>query len=356
MAISSCSSDSEDEDPYSWVLQRRQLKRELEVGAVSHAPLHTSHNLHQTHRVPPEQNDRVLPKQNTTEVLPKQNAAQVFPKENAVKVLPKQNILPKQSAVQVQNAAKVKNAAKVENAATVENAAKTQSAKSCSENKSSKHSGGDADRNGRNEVTTQRQRSSDSLTLSSSLSDGDMPSSDGTTGCSGDQAEQTSTSKGTSNRGGGGHGGKSKKQGGKKSKKSRKKEQSSPVKKERSLASQKRRAYVLQRIRSDSLNTSSDEENSLSSSGDTTNITTTTTSDDTTPDTNGNSKGPPHPLLSLSGPGGRSPSSGNKGTVDVEAMKAELKRRIMSKKPPAHFETPATEPVFHEVGTFLCWG
>ena len=166
-------------------------------------------------------------------------------------------------------------------------------------------------------TTSKRQRSSDSLTLSSSVSDGEVASSDET----GIQIKDPSSPKGT----------KSKKKP-KKSKKSksRKKEDPQPRQStERSSSSQKRRAYVLQRIRSDSLNTSSDEEHSLTSS-----ITNTTS---------------PDSVVNMGTSGDQSDGKGNKIVQDTEKMKVYLQKRILSKKPPAPFETPATDPIFHEV-------
>ena len=108
--------------------------------------------------------------------------------------------------------------------------------------------------------------------------------------------------------------------GGKKkaSKKSKKKNKSSQALEDRS---HKRR----QRRRSDSLTTSSDEEHTTL---------------------------PPHPSSSSSLPP-PSPSPLSFGE-DLGAMKEHLKRRIFSRKPPALFETPATEPVYHEVCVCVC--
>lgn len=181
-----------------------------------------------------------------------------------------------------------------------------------------------------NIVTPQRQRSSDSLTLSSSYSDGEVTSSEGASGSS-TGAQGGGAKKGVAKTAGPGSkaGKKSNKQT-KKAKKVKKKEQSV---KERSEKSQRRRAHVLQRIRKDSLNTSSDEENSLT------------------------------PVIDLPSPVDRnfptglaessSPEKEYPGDVrDPEKVRVDLKRRILSKKPPAHFETPATEPVFHDVSDY----
>jgi len=166
--------------------------------------------------------------------------------------------------------------------------------------------------------STKRERSSDSLTLSSSYSDNDTPNGVQKTAL-------VSTHKSSHHSG---------KKSGKRSKKPKQahKNESAQSKenknKERSLASQRRRAHVLERIRRDSWNTSSDEDNSLT------------------------------PATDVSSPLDSSTSStlftdeGSKNVlVDVERVRADLQRRILSKKPPAHFETPATDPVFHEVNS-----
>ena len=177
-----------------------------------------------------------------------------------------------------------------------------------------------------------RQRSSDSLTLSSSYSESEITSSEGTSPSSSSTGVQGGAKKGvakTSSSGSGGGGGKKGGKQAKKSKKAKKKEQTVP--KERSERSQRRRAHVLQRIRQDSLNTSSDEENSLT------------------------------PLTDLPSPFDPSFPGGMAGSIspvkegmvevfrDPEKVMADLQKRILSKKPPSHFETPATDPVFHDV-------
>lgn len=187
---------------------------------------------------------------------------------------------------------------------------------------------------------TMRQRSSDSLTLSSSHSEGEV-SSEGTSQSSGSGNSRERESGGKGAGGGGMGGGAKKKSGGKqgkKSKKGKKQKEDPTVTRERSERSQRRRAHVLQRIRQDSLNTSSDEENSLTSVLDLPSL-------DPTLDPSH------HQATGLPTPGSDSPSTreSSEGVRDVQKVKAELRRRILSKKPPAHFETPATDPVFHDV-------
>ncbi len=72
---------------------------------------------------------------------------------------------------------------------------------------------------------------------------------------------------------------------------------------------------VVQRSRSDSYTTSSDEERWLE----------------------GRREG-----------GGKEGEEGRE-EVDEEQVKAKLQRRIESRKPPSHFETPATDAIFHQV-------
>ena len=116
----------------------------------------------------------------------------------------------------------------------------------------------------------------------------------------------------------------------KKSKKSHKKEQSKAKQNtERSSSSQRRRAHILQRIRSDSFNTSSDEEHSLTSST--------------------ASVGSDSSITALESSGTLSDARGSTAVIDPEVVKSTVQRRILSKKPPSHFETPATDPVYHEV-------
>lgn len=164
-------------------------------------------------------------------------------------------------------------------------------------------------------VRSSRQRTSDSLTLSSSVSDSEVTSSEGAN-CGGEQTNESRNTKKPST----GTGRKSKKQAkSKKTKKSQKKSQPQPSK-EKTEKSLRRRAYMMQRIRNDSWNTSSDEENSLT------------------------------PLTESSSETAFPELAGEKGeAVDTEKVKADLQKRILSKKPPAQFETPATAPIYHEV-------
>ncbi len=266
--------DEEEEDSYGWALQRRKIKSGLE-GSTSSAsslsplpsittvpPLHNLHRVHRAHL-------------HTSTSEEEENKLEASPQKEKAS----SHVMLSQEG----------------DRADVEEK--------------------EHDRGGRNNppdvVMTQRQRSSDSLTLSSSYSDDDLLSP----GCSGDQRDlkkdATSTSRGK----------KSKKQS-KKSKKSKKSEKTqSSQSSGRSPSSQRRRAYVLQRIRNDSLNTSSDEEHSLTLSSDA---------------AVSNSALPEMPT---------------KETVfDAEKVKEHIHERVLSKKPPAQFDTPATDPIFHEVG------
>ena len=185
-----------------------------------------------------------------------------------------------------------------------------------------------------------RQRSSDSFTLSSSPSEGETPNSSEGTSHSEDQLQRTQ--KGLNFKDGGSSklglsSGKGKRSSKKQSKKSKKGKgqggQSSSLsaaeQQARSKKISKRRAYVLERIRSDSL-TSSDEEHCLGSSE------MSTSSTDS-----GTSSLLLHQDSIL--------EDGDSAVVDVDKLKCHLQRRIMAKKPPATFETPATQPIFHEV-------
>lgn len=319
LIISRCDSedsdDDDDDDVYTWAQERRRLKSDLEAStnsshtpstSIHHAPSsastthHTpstthhapptsklSHNLHQAHKVSShaaQLDNRTKPHEDN-----KNNSLRSDKVETAIEKQPLESV-PSLSAHKSTG-----HDEKVENSGVVEPEQVS---------------------------VNQGERSSDSLTLSSSFSDG-------SSSCSGDQLETPKGSARTPSSGSS-TAKKSSKQS-KKSKKSRKKEQThSKEKTERSLASQRRKAHVLQRIRMDSLNTSSDEENSL------------------TPLTNLLSPVESSEFVAMSS----SVSSGKEAgevALDAESVKLDLQRRIMSKKPPAHFETPATDPVFHEV-------
>lgn len=159
-----------------------------------------------------------------------------------------------------------------------------------------------------------RHRSSDSLTLSSSFSDSELTSS-GSGTCI---VEATSAAKKETKPSSSGNK-KSKKQA-RKSKKSQKTPRPSKEKSERSL---KRKAHIIQRIRNDSWNTSSDEDNSLT------------------------------PLTEAGGSlEAMQQQQLETVQVDVEKVRADLWKRILSKKPPAQFETPATDPIYHKDESF----
>ena len=131
--------------------------------------------------------------------------------------------------------------------------------------------------------------------------------------------------------------GKKSKRKGRKSKKTTKKEQaqSSIQSTSKSQASKRRRAHILQRIRSDSLNTSSDEERQLSSTSSDSLLAGVVTSDS----------------VFVDSPRTDSAKDDGNSLRDAGEVKKELKRRIISKKPPAYFETPGTDPIFHDVSS-----
>ena len=185
-----------------------------------------------------------------------------------------------------------------------------------------------------------RQRSSDSFTLSSSPSEGETPASSEGTSHSEDQRTKDSSFKDGGSSKPVLSSGKSKKSSKKQSKKSKKKDKghggqsSSGEQQARSKKVSKRRAYVLERIRSDSL-TSSDEEHCLGSSE----VSSTCSTDSGT-----SSLLHQDSIL----------EDGDSAVVDIDKLKVHLQRRIMAKKPPATFETPATQPIFHEVSEYIC--
>ena len=352
------SESEESDDPYSWITQRKQIKGDMEsktlssladnqnktVSSVgSNQPLkggdprgkplsfnetrrngQPHHNLHQSCRSPNTGSPITSPrKQNIQEVgVVEPHPQGLVNKPQVVnEVISAGGIAQKEKAAQGAEVNKQKG-----------------SAKEC---KSSPDTA-------QNHVTTEakdgkvlRQRSSDSFTLSSSPSEGETPnySSEGTSH-SEDQLQRTQ--KGSSFKDGGsskpslssGKGKKSSKKESKKSKKKSKGQSSSSSAAEQQARSKKiskRRAYVLERIRSDSL-TSSDEEHCLGSSE----MSTSSSSTDS-----GTSSLFLHQDSIL--------EDGDSAVVDIDKLKCHLQRRIMAKKPPATFETPATQPIFHEV-------
>ena len=187
---------------------------------------------------------------------------------------------------------------------------------------------GDAASNG-----VERQRSSDSFTLSSSPSEGEGPtSSEG----HGDEQSRSSGTKDNRSSQSSQKGKKSSKKQAKKAKRSNKKDKgqggqsSSADQQSRSKKISKRRAYVLERIRRDSL-TSSDDEHSLGSS-------------DVSSSTDSGRSSLLHQDSIL--------EDGESAIIDVEKVKLHLQRRILAKKPPSQFDTPSTQPLFHEVSLY----
>ena len=177
---------------------------------------------------------------------------------------------------------------------------------------------------------SKRKRNSGSLTLSSSLSEGEAPSSEGANvsnrespAASSPRSSFASPSASPT---------KGKKKEAKKSKKSRKKDKTQSAKKNPTKVSQRKlaRALVLERIRNDSLTTSSDEEHCL------------------TPTIASDLSGSVSSSDAFTAALGCQESE--EELLDPTKVKVRLQKLILSKKPPAQFVTPATIPVFHEVG------
>ncbi len=184
--------------------------------------------------------------------------------------------------------------------------------------------------NGQPSETTnfKRQHNSSSLTLSSSLSDGEanvfeMPGVNESKLRLINNTKSSPASSPTKAK-------KSKKQSKKSAKKSRKDKDTSAPKKDPAKSAQRKlaRALVLERVRKDSLTTSSDEEHCL------------------TPSETGSSK----LSSSLSSCDTIAHQESEEDFVmDTEKLKLQLKKIIHAKKPPAQFVTPGTSTVFHEV-------
>lgn len=351
----SCSESEESDDPYSWVTQRRQIKGDMESKTLSSTtnnqikttssiansqqingrdrrskPLsfnerqrndQPQHNLHQSRRSPNIGSPVTLSptKQNTQEV-------------GVVQPLPQGLVSKPQVVGEVISTGATAHKGE---AATSGAGQQKRSAKECKSASDTSQSRVAAEAK---DDQVQRQRSSDSFTLSSSPSEGETPSNNSSEGTSHSEDQLQRIQKGLSFKdGGSSKSGKGKKSSKKQSKKSKKKgkghggqsSSSAAEQQARSKRISKRRAYVLERIRSDSL-TSSDEEHCLGSSE------MSTSSTDS-----GTSSLLLHQDSIL--------EDGDSAVVDIDKLKCHLQRRIMAKKPPATFETPATQPIFHEV-------
>ena len=362
----SYSESEESDDPYSWITQRKQIKGDMEskirssvtnnqnktISSVSNnqqikggAPKSKTllfnetqrngqpqHNLHQSHRSPNAGSPTTLSPR-------KQNAQEV----GVVQPRPLGIVNKPQVVDEVISTGATAHKGEATTPCTSTKAKQKRTAK---ERKLVPDTS-------QNRVTTEakngqvsRQRSSDSFTLSSSPSEGETPNSSEGTSHSEDQLQ--TTQKGSIFKDGGSSklglsSGKGKKSSKKQSKKSKKKAKgqggqssslSAAEQQAKSKKISKRRAYVLERIRSDSL-TSSDEEHCLGSSEMSTSSTDSGTS-----------------LLLLHQDSIL--EDGDSAVVDIDKLKCHLQRRIMAKKPPATFETPATQPIFHEVQYKQC--
>ncbi len=168
-----------------------------------------------------------------------------------------------------------------------------------------------------------RRQNSSSLTLSSSLSDGEANVFE-MQGVNKSNPTKSSPASSPTNAK------KSKKQSNKSGKKSRKDKDTSVPKKDPAKSAQRKlaRALVLQRIRNDSLTTSSDEEHCL------------------TPTEIGSSK----LSSSLSSCDAQTHQESEEDLIiDTEKLKLRLQKIIQAKHPPAQFVTPGTSTVFHKV-------
>lgn len=335
------SSESEDsDDPFSWIVQRKQIKGDLESqtwsSIVGNQQSNRRHNLHHSHRSPTcssESPSSPNTKQVSEPIVLKASSEHIQGGPDGVhrdvlSSAQERGVLQPHPHVQVNkpqiNKPQVVDKTNVHKGAT-------------------KSEGLAQDRKLGANVHTEtngfgRQRSTDSLTLSSSPSEGETPTSSEGTSQSEDQRTKVAdikddgSSKPTLSSG---KTKKSSKKQSKKSKKSQKKDRGQGAQHSSTPAEQqaknkkmsKRRAYVLERIRSDSL-TSSDEEHCLGSS-----------EMSSSTDSGMNSLLHQDSIL----------EDGDSAVVDIEKLKLHLQRRILAKKPPVLFETPSTHHLFHEV-------
>ena len=361
------SESEESDDPYSWISQRKQIKGDMESKTLSSIAnnrnkpvLSTASNNQQQIKGGGDRKSKPLSfNERRRNDQPQHNLHQSRRSPNTgspIKLSPRKQevgmVVQPHPQGQPQMVNEVISVGATAHEGEVEAAIPSASAEASKPKRSAKERKSTPDTS-QNHVTTEakdgqvlRQRSSDSFTLSSSPSEGETPnnSSEGTSH-SEDQSQRTQ--KGSSFKDGGSSkpglsSGKGKKSSKKQSKKSKKKGKgqggqssslSAAEQQAKSKRISKRRAYVLERIRSDSL-TSSDEEHCLGSSEMSTSSTDSGTS-------------------SLFLHQDSILEDGDSAVVDIDKLKCHLQRRIMAKKPPATFETPATQPIFHEV-TFYC--
>lgn len=314
--------DDDSDDPYAWIVKRKHIKHSLQTlpATPPHSPLtHSSHH----HKVHPSQTSNSFPAHkpqvdnstprstNVPDAVITVSGDQLSLKHTQdldTKPSTEQQIIPKSSHT-------------VTNSSEFNNLTNTVDIDSPPVNSSLHSSHVEGPR---------RQRNSGSLTLSSSLSEGEALSSEGVNvskrespAASSPMSSSASPSASPT---------KGKKKQAKKSKKSRKKDKSQSTKKDPGKVSQRKlaRALVLERIRNDSLTTSSDEEHCL----------TPTITSDLSGSVSSSDAFTAAPVCQES----------EEELMDTAKVKVRLQKIILSKKPPAQFVTPATSPVFHEVG------
>ena len=295
------SSESEDsDDPYAWISHRKQMKD------TSQPVVSSRHNLHQIHKIPKSQSSDIEHTQVKSDQysISTPDNIHAHSQDSNIKASP-----PIHSNSQVLAPEDTKTSVLVgkdETASKSPGVLHVSSCSSLSEEEACATLAKDIPTAKVNGIEIHRQRNTDSLTLSSSFSENESSLLE-SLGHSKEKCIEThsntnkppvspTTSKKAQKR---------------KLKKARKKEKAKEVNK------RKKRS---QRSRCDSLTTSSDEEHS--SSG--VEMMSSTSTEKSTEDS-------------------------GEVFIDEEALKLHLLKRIHSKKPPSHFATPATEPVFHEV-------
>lgn len=336
-----CSSGSDCDDPYSWITQRQQLKtrtKETESSTQppnnTPGPAHVSHPSSVTSASQPmvsEEDDSHFENLSWKELLkaaPKRegHVESYSGGQLTHETLEEEATLSGQTTTVASSSSQAKQVSAKE--ATIlqereELLGNNQNLPSSLSKKEKEHTAsGKSEEKG---LEIRRQRSEDSFTLSSSLSEGDVSLEQ-----SGGPDAQIPSSKPPP-------GNKGKKATTKKHAKKPKKSKKGNDKKQKAQGGQvddkgastqskgqKRRPLQLQRLRSDSLTTSSDEEH--------------------TPELARRLPAMDEEVFSPV-----TPTMETSVVVDVERLKSQLQQKIKSRKPPSSFETPATEPIFHQV-------
>lgn len=319
------SSESEDsDDPFAWISQRKQIK-----GALKHTPHPTTpphHNLHQYQKIPKslssmDEQTRVKPDlQVHLPSLFEQNGSVPYKETTQEATIPPhppihshrdkaslEDTCTKNAVLVSEDTKKSVLVDREERVQTSQGILHVSSCSSLSEEEASTTSAAkDFILTESKGIEVHRQRSTDSLTLSSSFSENETLTSEVVTDNKDKHREEPSNiSKPPPSP--------------TKSKKALKRKSKKAKKKEKAKEESKRKKRT-QRTRTDSLTTSSDEDNS--SSG--VEIISSTSTE-------------------------KSVEENGEVVIDEEKLKLHLLKRIQSKKPPSHFVTPATDPIFHEV-------